>query len=188
MSLHQTEVLAAVRECPGITTQALAERLGHNANELNARLNRLSRQGYVRRTSKYPSTWVADGECRPHAKTPRRMDKWMLEHDGKVLHVEEWAKAVGISSTTIRSRIRRGWTVGQALTRPSMKERDAEVGCVICGRSVIGGVRLVSHRTDPTSAGGRKMGHIKVCRFCAERIAKALREMEDKERGQEVGE
>jgi hypothetical protein len=42
----------------------------------------------------------------------------ILEHNGIALTLSAWAERVGISSDTIRNRLRSGWTVEASLTRP----------------------------------------------------------------------
>ncbi len=41
-----------------------------------------------------------------------------LEHDGKTMTIAEWSRATGIKWTTIRERLKRGWSASEALTRP----------------------------------------------------------------------
>ena len=41
-----------------------------------------------------------------------------LEHDGMRLTVAQWARHLGMHPNTIRSRLRYGWSVADALTRP----------------------------------------------------------------------
>lgn len=44
-----------------------------------------------------------------------------LTHDGRTLHVSEWARVVGIQRTTIEGRLKRGRTVHDALTVPVLR-------------------------------------------------------------------
>ena len=48
----------------------------------------------------------------------RRSNKFH-EMDGRRMILEDWARATGISPTTINDRLRRGWSLCEALTRPA---------------------------------------------------------------------
>lgn len=45
----------------------------------------------------------------------------ILEHNGRKLHLCEWSRQLGIKSQTICERLRRGWTIGQALSTPVLR-------------------------------------------------------------------
>lgn len=61
-------------------------------------------------TSTLPKTETA-------GRPPRRPNHYEL--DGEILSVEEWAKRIGVSPNTIRSRIyQSGWSIRDALTTP----------------------------------------------------------------------
>lgn len=45
-----------------------------------------------------------------------RSNNHVITHDGKTMCLSEWAERVGIKKTTIRERLRRGWTANDALT------------------------------------------------------------------------
>jgi len=47
----------------------------------------------------------------------------VLEFNGKALCVAEWVEITGIKSTTIRERLRRGWTIEEALTTPVLRRK-----------------------------------------------------------------
>lgn len=47
----------------------------------------------------------------PSGKPPR-----LMTHEGKTLPLRAWARETGIKATTIRERLKRGWSVGRALT------------------------------------------------------------------------
>jgi len=47
----------------------------------------------------------------PGSQTP-------LTHEGRTQTLREWARELRISETTLRIRLRRGWTVERALTKP----------------------------------------------------------------------
>jgi hypothetical protein len=48
----------------------------------------------------------------------------VIEHDGRTLTVIEWSEATGIRQDVIGSRLKRGWTVAEALTtRPGERRR-----------------------------------------------------------------
>ncbi len=42
----------------------------------------------------------------------------LLSYDGKTQCLAAWAEEIGLGFTTIHARLKRGWTVEQALTRP----------------------------------------------------------------------
>jgi hypothetical protein len=47
-----------------------------------------------------------------------RRDNHYLEHEGERLTVTEWAVRTGISASAITGRIRKGWPIATALTKP----------------------------------------------------------------------
>jgi hypothetical protein len=47
-----------------------------------------------------------------------RRNSYWIEHDGENLTLAEWAERTGLKNTTIRQRIRSGWSVERALTQP----------------------------------------------------------------------
>lgn len=49
----------------------------------------------------------------------------MIEHDGKTQSIAEWAEELGIPVPTLRGRLRRGWTIEEAL------KADRKYGSVI---------------------------------------------------------
>ena len=50
-----------------------------------------------------------------------KCDNHFITYRGQTKTVVEWAEAIGISSSTIIRRLRRGWSVAQALEQPSMR-------------------------------------------------------------------
>lgn len=48
----------------------------------------------------------------------RRCDREFLEYNGERLTAHQWSKKIGIDAGSIRSRLRRGWTIDRALTTP----------------------------------------------------------------------
>lgn len=46
-----------------------------------------------------------------------------LTHDGRTMSVSEWARHLGIRQNTIILRLRRGWSVDDALARPVERSR-----------------------------------------------------------------
>jgi hypothetical protein len=46
-----------------------------------------------------------------------------IECDGEAKSLVEWSYFTGLPQTAIRSRIRRGWDIKEALTKPLPKER-----------------------------------------------------------------
>lgn len=54
----------------------------------------------------------------PSAERPKRVRGILIEHDGRSLSVMKWAEITGITESVIRARLRKGWTVADALTVP----------------------------------------------------------------------
>lgn len=52
-----------------------------------------------------------------------RRNNRMLTHDGETMCVTDWANRIGMSCNAIRCRLKRGWSVEDALTTPSLKPR-----------------------------------------------------------------
>lgn len=123
------EILRMVETNPGITTEGLGVICGvTDLERLGRKLCRLSRQGYIRRATSKPVTWVADTQCAPHPKLGgSRMEKWMLTYGGVTKHSSEWARDLGLTDTALKDRIYNGWTVADAVTIPrGGKRRDRE--------------------------------------------------------------
>lgn len=53
-----------------------------------------------------------------------RRTNHFLEHGGQRKTVTEWSRNLGVSHEVIRTRIRRGWDVDAALTRPVLHKDD----------------------------------------------------------------
>jgi hypothetical protein len=51
-----------------------------------------------------------------------KIDTIFIEYDGKKLCMSEWAELTGISKFTLRQRLKKGWDVQDALTKPSYKK------------------------------------------------------------------
>jgi len=52
------------------------------------------------------------------AQSHNRSTTHNLTHNGTTRCVSEWARQIGVSVQTLHSRLRSGWTVEEALTRP----------------------------------------------------------------------
>lgn len=52
----------------------------------------------------------------------------VLTHGGKTMPLCEWARECGLSSATISKRLKRGWSVADALTRPLDNRGGVHVG------------------------------------------------------------
>lgn len=50
-----------------------------------------------------------------------RYDACTYTHNGESLHIGEWSERTGMSRNTILGRIRRGWSVSDAITLPVIK-------------------------------------------------------------------
>jgi hypothetical protein len=53
-----------------------------------------------------------------------RRGNHILEHDGEKQCVAAWAERLSMKESTIKTRLRRGWTVDKALTPPTAKRGD----------------------------------------------------------------
>lgn len=47
----------------------------------------------------------------------------LFEHAGRKLTLHDWSLIVGVSSSTLRKRLRQGWTFAQALNVPTHEQR-----------------------------------------------------------------
>lgn len=52
-----------------------------------------------------------------------------IRHNGKIQSVAMWARELGINSSTIRERIKRGWTDADALSTPIDLKCHKRIGC-----------------------------------------------------------
>lgn len=50
----------------------------------------------------------------------KRTNHW-IEYDGRRMLITDWAREMGVSTTAIRLRLARGWTVAATLTTPSQR-------------------------------------------------------------------
>jgi len=48
----------------------------------------------------------------------------MLTHKGKTMCIAEWARELGLERSTIRWRLKKGWSVEKALTAPIMSRAE----------------------------------------------------------------
>jgi hypothetical protein len=53
-----------------------------------------------------------------HTQSRNRRTNTNLTHEGQTMTIVEWAILTGIRDTTIHERLKRGWSVHDALTRP----------------------------------------------------------------------
>lgn len=79
-----------------------------------------------------------------------------LEHNGRSFTIWEWAERIGLKKKTLRARLRRGWTIEEALD-PEAGERRKVAGRVKSGKH---NERLLTWKgeTLPTSAWARRTG------------------------------
>ena len=64
----------------------------------------------------------------PLAQANNKRNNHKLDFCGKSLTVREWGRETGISDATIRERLKRGWSVEDALTIPVLK-MNQEYSC-----------------------------------------------------------
>lgn len=76
--------------------------------------------GHARSTSPPRERRLAPGQP---GKRGRKAE--LVEFRGKTQTLDKWAADTGIAVDTIRCRLKRGWTMEQALTRPSRTKRAA---------------------------------------------------------------
>ena len=51
----------------------------------------------------------------------------LYEYDGKSMSISEWSEYTGVNKETIRARLRRGWSVGRAVTTPGWVNGQAKL-------------------------------------------------------------
>jgi len=67
------------------------------------------------------------GNCRWATKKEQQRNmrsNRMLTHDGKTMCLAAWAEQIGLSTLSLSSRLRLGWTVEEALTIPIGEKRE----------------------------------------------------------------
>lgn len=67
------------------------------------------------------------GNCRWATPSEQNMNKTnavMIEYQGTIKNMGAWAKSVGMRHAVLWQRLRRGWTMKEALTRPVGKHGD----------------------------------------------------------------
>lgn len=57
-----------------------------------------------------------------------RRNTIILDYEGKRLSLPEWAENLGIKYDTLRGRIRRRWSIKEALTRPICYKKNQKKG------------------------------------------------------------
>lgn len=62
--------------------------------------------------------WATEKEQAYNKKSNRN-----LTYKGKTMTMAEWAKVIGISSSSLFGRMKRGWSVEKALSTPPIKEK-----------------------------------------------------------------
>lgn len=62
---------------------------------------------------------VGKNDEKPISKIEKFRGKLLITHDGMEKSITEWAEYIGISRNTLRSRIQRGWSIEDALYRPT---------------------------------------------------------------------
>jgi len=55
----------------------------------------------------------------PKENSRNKRDSVYILHNGVTLHVKDWQDNIGIASTTIKARIKTGWTIDKAMTIPA---------------------------------------------------------------------
>lgn len=82
----------------------------------NGTLERINLDGHYESANCKWATWKEQ-------QNNKRSNR-ILEHDGQVLTTQQWAEITGLSRSVISHRLRRGWTVAQALTTPAVIGRN----------------------------------------------------------------
>ena len=62
--------------------------------------------------------WITAGESVNHKR-----NSVVLEHNGERLTIAQWARKAGVTWSTVKSRIERGWSVGNAVSLPAQRSR-----------------------------------------------------------------
>jgi hypothetical protein len=61
----------------------------------------------------------------PTEQGANKRNNRLIEHDGKVLHMSEWCRRLGVKPSTVLNRIKSGMDPSLALTMPSRRQRRA---------------------------------------------------------------
>lgn len=61
------------------------------------------------------------------SRVPDRQDLHWIEYKGEHLYVAQWARRVGVSATTIRKRLRMGWSIEATLTKSPSKATKIKI-------------------------------------------------------------
>lgn len=61
----------------------------------------------------------------PKEQAQNRRSSRMIEHEGKRLPIIEWSRITGLDHRTIGYRLKCGWSVEDALTRPKISNSEA---------------------------------------------------------------
>jgi len=70
--------------------------------------------------------WTPEEALGFEARVRSENKKWgmLLEHDGQIKRIDEWAEDIGIHSTTIYNRLQKGFTVEEALTMKKGERKE----------------------------------------------------------------
>lgn len=66
------------------------------------------------------------GNCRwatPKQQALNRRSNVILEYNGETLHLTQWSEKLGISYSAITNRLKRGWSIEDALTKANQRPR-----------------------------------------------------------------
>jgi hypothetical protein len=75
------------------------------------------------------SAGYAPGNCiwaTTEVQGNNRRDNVVIEHDGKKMTVSQWARSIGLKPHTLAYRLRSGWSIEDALSKPLVPDRWIE--------------------------------------------------------------
>ncbi|MCF6370978.1 hypothetical protein LXM96_19270 [Rhizobium sp. TRM95001] len=115
----------------GITPGIIIARLQSGVSVADA-ITTPMRVGFAgQRLPKFHKQQIGRLKVRPNATKAN-----LHVHDGRSLTLGQWAKAYGMTKGTLRSRLRGGWTLEEALTTPIRPLRKADTGMTAEGAGV----------------------------------------------------
>lgn len=97
--------------------------MGATYTKMGSRVSKLMAQGYIRKISSNPSRWSVTEKITPirKSKDPVRLE---VEYCGERMCLSEATRMTGVNYQTVRSRIKLGWAVEDALIVPAGKKRS----------------------------------------------------------------
>ena len=100
--------------------------------------------------------WVTKLEQMSHTRHNHN-----LEFNGKVLHICEWARQLGVPTSLIKRRLDRGWNVNDILSKPAKAKRFTPEEIALIRESTIGCTKLaMAYDVSKATISKIKLGRI----------------------------